>query len=57
MEPAQKPMKERDRALKAWRDELIEVERREIEFRRHDRRQRAAELGLPLDYPATTRTN
>lgn len=38
----------RDRFLKTLRDELVQCEARENEFRRQDRRQRAAEMGLPL---------
>jgi hypothetical protein len=48
MEPAQISLSERDRFLKVLRDELVQFERREIEFRRQDRRERAAEIGLPL---------
>ncbi|MGY3450496.1 hypothetical protein [Bradyrhizobium sp. USDA 4353] len=39
---------ERDRFLKALRDELLQFEQRELEFRNQDRKQRAAEIGLPL---------
>ncbi|MCP3466572.1 MULTISPECIES: hypothetical protein [unclassified Bradyrhizobium] len=38
----------RDRILEAARRELTEFERREIEFRKKDREERAAELRLPL---------
>lgn len=48
MEPAQSSVSERDRLLKARRDALAQCEQREIEFRRRDRMQRAAELRLPL---------
>ena len=39
----------RDRLLEAARKELIESERREMEFRKKDRQERAAELRHPLD--------
>ncbi|NPV19251.1 MULTISPECIES: hypothetical protein [Bradyrhizobium] len=48
MQPRQNPLGERDRFLKALRDELLQFERRELEFRKQDRKQRAAEIGLPL---------
>ena len=38
----------RDRLLEAVRKELAEFERRENEFRKQDRKERAAELRLPL---------
>jgi hypothetical protein len=38
----------RDRLLEAVRKELAEFERRENEFRKQDREERAAELRLPL---------
>ncbi|MGJ4895390.1 MULTISPECIES: hypothetical protein [unclassified Bradyrhizobium] len=38
----------RDRFLKTLRDELAKFEARENEFLRQDRKQRAAEMGLPL---------
>ncbi|MGY8663402.1 hypothetical protein Q3C01_13645 [Bradyrhizobium sp. UFLA05-109] len=38
----------RDRILEAVQRELSEFERREIEFRKKDRQERAAELRLPL---------
>jgi hypothetical protein len=41
-------MTPRDLHLGAARKELVEFERREIEFRRKDREERAAELRLPL---------
>jgi hypothetical protein len=41
-------MAPRDLLLGAARKELIEFERREVEFRRKDREERAAELRLPL---------
>ena len=39
----------RDRLLKAVRKELVDFERREGDFRKRDREQRAAELRLPLE--------
>ena len=39
----------RDRLLEATRKELADFERRESEFRKKDREERAAELHLPLD--------
>ena len=42
-------MASRDRALEAAREELVAFERRENEFRKKDREERAAELRLPLD--------
>jgi hypothetical protein len=39
----------RDRLLEAVRKELVEFERRENEFRKQDREERAAELRLPLE--------
>jgi hypothetical protein len=39
----------RDRLLKAVEKELIEFERKENEFRKKDRAERAAELRLPVD--------
>ncbi|WP_271504158.1 hypothetical protein [Bradyrhizobium sp. CCBAU 11357] len=39
----------KDRQLEAAQKELMEFERREMEFRKKDRRERAAELRLPLD--------
>jgi hypothetical protein len=38
-----------DRLLEAARKELLNFERRENEFRKKDRDERAAELRLPLD--------
>jgi hypothetical protein len=38
----------RDRLLEAVRKELAQFERRENEFRKQDREERAAELRLPL---------
>ncbi|MGY8678347.1 hypothetical protein Q2941_11070 [Bradyrhizobium sp. UFLA05-153] len=38
-----------DRLLEAARKELLDFERRENEFRKKDREERAAELRLPLD--------
>jgi hypothetical protein len=39
----------RDRFLQAAEKEMIDFERREIEFRKKEREERAAELHLPLD--------
>jgi hypothetical protein len=39
----------RDRFLQAAEKEMIDFERREIEFRKKERRERAAELGLPVE--------
>jgi hypothetical protein len=39
----------KDRLLEAAQKELNKFERREMEFRRKDRQERAAELQLPLD--------
>jgi hypothetical protein len=39
----------RGRLLEAVRKELAEFERRENEFRKQDREERAAELRLPLE--------
>ena len=39
----------RDRLLKAVRKELVDFERRENEFRKQDREERAAELRLPVE--------
>jgi hypothetical protein len=39
----------RDRLLEEIRKELVAFERRENEFRKRDREERAAELRLPLD--------
>jgi hypothetical protein len=39
----------KDRLLEEARKELMEFERREMEFRKKDRQGRAAELRLPLD--------
>jgi hypothetical protein len=41
----------RDRYLEAARKELFDFERRENEFRKKDRVERAAELRLPLTGP------
>ena len=38
-----------DRFLKEAEKEMIDFERREIEFRKKEREERAAELHLPLD--------
>lgn len=42
-------MTPRDRHLEAARKELIEFERRENQFRKRDRQERAAELRLPVE--------
>ncbi|MET3969116.1 hypothetical protein [Bradyrhizobium sp. S3.5.5] len=39
----------RDRLLEEARKELLDFERRENEFRKKDREERAAELRLPLN--------
>jgi hypothetical protein len=39
----------RDRFLQAALKEMIECERREIEFRKKEREERAAELHLPIE--------
>ena len=39
----------RNHQLEAALEEMIKVERRENEFRKRDREERAAELKLPLD--------
>lgn len=39
----------RDRLLEAAREEMSKFERKENEFRKKDRQERAAELHLPLD--------
>lgn len=49
MEHTQLPLEQRDRLLEAARKELAGFERRESEFRKKDREERAAELRLPLD--------
>jgi hypothetical protein len=38
----------RDRFLRLAEKEMIDFERREIEFRKKERDERAAQLGLPL---------
>lgn len=38
----------RDRALQSAQEELLKFERKEKEFRKKDREERAAELNLPL---------
>ena len=38
----------RDRFLEAAKKEMIDFERREIEFRKKEREERAAELRLPI---------
>jgi hypothetical protein len=47
-ERTQPALTPRDRLLEAARKELSDCERREIEFRKKDREERAAELRLPL---------
>lgn len=49
MTDPQLEMTPRDRVLEAARKELVKFERRESEFRRKDREERAAELRLPLE--------
>lgn len=39
----------RDRFLQAAQKEMIDFERREIEFRKKERKERAAELRLPVE--------
>ncbi|SEN11223.1 hypothetical protein [Bradyrhizobium sp. OK095] len=39
----------RNHLLEAAREEMIKFERKENEFRKKDRQERAAELHLPLD--------
>jgi hypothetical protein len=46
---AQLALERRDRLLEAARKELAKCERRENEFRKKDREERATELRLPLD--------
>jgi hypothetical protein len=41
-------MTPRDRFLQAAEKEMIDFERREIEFRKKEREERAAELRLPI---------
>jgi hypothetical protein len=41
----------RDRFLEAVEKEMIQFERRENEFRKKDREERAAELHLPVEKP------
>ncbi|WFU37310.1 hypothetical protein QA640_22725 [Bradyrhizobium sp. CB82] len=48
-ERTQLAMPPRDRLLEEARKELVEFERREIEFRKKCREERAAELRLPLE--------
>jgi hypothetical protein len=48
-EPNQLGTAPRDRLLEAARKELVDFERRETEFRKKDRKERAAELRHPLD--------
>lgn len=47
-ENAQHDTVKRNRLLEAAQEEMIKFERRENEFRRKDRDERAAELHLPL---------
>jgi hypothetical protein len=47
--PTQLAVTPRDRFLQAAEKELIDFERREIEFRKKERRERAAELRLPIE--------
>jgi hypothetical protein len=42
-------MTRQDRHLEAAQKELSNFERQELEFRKKDRRERAAEIGLPLE--------
>jgi len=39
----------RDRFLQAAEKEMLDFERREIEFRKKERKERAAELQLPIE--------
>jgi hypothetical protein len=39
----------RDRFLQAAEKEMLDFERREIEFRKKERKERAAELRLPIE--------
>jgi hypothetical protein len=39
----------RDRFLQAAAKEMLDFERREIEFRKKERKERAAELRLPIE--------
>ncbi|WP_262048143.1 hypothetical protein [Bradyrhizobium sp. Bra78] len=48
-ERRQLEMTPRDRLLEAAKEEMAAFERREIEFRKKDRKERAAALNLPLD--------
>ena len=48
-EPTQLVVTPRDRLLEAAKEEIANFERREIEFRKKDREERAAALNLPLD--------
>ncbi|MET4210844.1 hypothetical protein ABIB95_005681 [Bradyrhizobium sp. LA2.1] len=45
----QQGMTPRDHLLEEVRKELIKFERREVEFRKKDREERAVELRLPLE--------
>jgi hypothetical protein len=47
-EPPQLAVTARDQLLQAAEREMVAFERREIEFRKRDRNERAAELNLPL---------
>ncbi|GLR88693.1 hypothetical protein [Bradyrhizobium iriomotense] len=48
-ENAQQSAERRSRLLQAALKEMVEFERKENEFRKKDREERAAELRLPLD--------
>ncbi|GLR84139.1 hypothetical protein [Bradyrhizobium iriomotense] len=48
-ERTQLNMMPRDRLLELAKEEMANFERREIEFRKRDREERAAALNLPLD--------
>jgi hypothetical protein len=48
-ERIQRTLDRRDRLLEAARKEFAEFERRENEFRKKDREERAAELRLPVE--------
>lgn len=48
MKPTQIKTATRERFMQAAQKEMAKFERREIEFRKQDRRERAAELHIPL---------
>jgi hypothetical protein len=48
MEYTQIAMSPRDRFMRAVEKEMVRFERQEIEFRKKDRKERAAELQIPL---------